>query len=289
VVLGGGGVVGIAWEAGVVAALSEAGVDLADADVVVGTSAGSVIGARVVLGCPADEIVDHALGRVELALDPDAQATPLVHGDPAAVREVFMRWMAIDEVDEQACAEVGMHAAASPTMSERAWVDLFRAQLPAEWPTADLRAVAVSVTSGVRKVFTADSDVPMHVAAAASCSVPGLFPPVTIDGDRYTDGGVWSCSNADLLLDDGLDAVVFAGAMVGDDGISRLGARSIERELAALRAAGTRTLAITPGTSFSGASLMDPTQREPALEAGRADAKAALDPLDALLRAPSGS
>jgi NTE family protein len=282
-VLGGGGVVGIAWEAGVVSALLDAGHDLAGADVVVGTSAGSVIGTRVRAGASADEIADATLGRVELALDPDAQATPAVTGDPAAVREVFLHWMAIDEVDEAACAEVGRHAVAAPTMAEAAWVDLFRAQLPSEWPAGDLRMVAVSTTTGRRCILRADSGVPLHVAAAASCSVPGLFPPVTIDGDRYTDGGVWSCSNADLVADDGLDAVVFAGAMVGDDGVLRVAARSIERELEALRATGVRTLAITPRAPFSGASLMDPAQREPAFDAGRADARAALERLDALL------
>ena len=54
-VLGGGGITGIAWEIGVLAGLAEAGVDLTGADLVVGTSAGSVVGAQITSGAPLED------------------------------------------------------------------------------------------------------------------------------------------------------------------------------------------------------------------------------------------
>jgi NTE family protein len=155
--------------------------------------------------------------------------------------------------------------------------------VPEDWPVGDLRVTGVSISSGKRVTWDAGSDVPLRLAVAASCSVPGLFPPVTLDGDRYTDGGLWSGSNADLLLGEGCDAVVFAGPMAGDTGIGRVAARSIERELDALAATGTATHALLPRVPFAGTSLMDPLQREPAYAAGFADGRAAAATVAALI------
>jgi NTE family protein len=157
--------------------------------------------------------------------------------------------------------------------------------VPEDWPTGALRVTAVSISTGRRVAWSAGDGVPLHHAIAASCAVPGLFPPVTIGGDRYVDGGLWSGSNADLMLDEGVDAVLFIGPMAGDEGIGRVASRSIARELDLLRAAGISTFALMPREPFPGTSLMDRTQAEPALEIGRADAEAAADTVDRLVHA----
>jgi NTE family protein len=285
-VLGGGGVVGIAWEAGVVAGLADHGVDLAAAEVVVGTSAGSVIGTQLRSGWSVEEIGDAARGRREVTVDTDALAAPPVDGDPNAVREVFRRWIRVDDIDEAQAREIAQLAATAPTMAESSLLALTGSAVPEAWPARELRITGVSVATGRRVAWTARDGVPLRHAIAASCSVPGLFPPVTIGDDRYVDGGLWSGSNADLLLDDGLDAVLFVGPLAGEEGIGRVASRSFARELDTLRGAGIATFALTPREPFVGTSLMDPTQRESAYDIGRADAAAAADEVARLVAAP---
>src|SRR3954464_14941252 len=60
-VLGGGGITGVAWEIGVLAGLADAGVDLTGADLVVGTSAGSVVGAQVTTGGNLGDLFERQL------------------------------------------------------------------------------------------------------------------------------------------------------------------------------------------------------------------------------------
>lgn len=282
-VLGGGGVVGVAWEIGVLSGLADAlGWDPADAAVIVGTSAGSVIGTQLRQGRTLDDLVDEQRhGGLRIARNDSPAA------DPDAVLAVFKRWAGPELMDADTARAVGELATALPLADEAAMVESFRAVLASEaWPADDLRITGVSVATGERVAWTADAGVELVRAVTASCAVPGMFPAITIDGDRYLDGGLWSGSNADLLVGDGLPAAVFIGPMgVGATGLGRLSARMLEHERALLATAGTTLAVVEPGDRFTaaGMQLMDPSRRLEALDIGLAEGSAAGDRLAAVL------
>ena len=190
-VLGGGGITGIAWELGILAGLAEAGVDLTDADIVVGTSAGSVVGAQVANGVPLADLYaaqleppDAELGG-RLSRHRRAQARAAL---PAA------RQRARQAGPGRPRGAARPHA---PGSVDREGV--IRSRLPVHgWPERDLRMTAVDAESGEFTVFTADSGVDLVAAVAASCAVPTVWPPVEIGGRSYMDGGMRSTANVDV-------------------------------------------------------------------------------------------
>ena len=267
-VLGGGGVVGIAWEVGVLASLADAlGWDPATADVVVGTSAGSVIGTQLRQGRGVEDLVtEQRTGGLRVGR-PTGEPT-----DPAAALAVFRRWAGVEHMDPGTARATAELAMAAPTPDEASMVESFRAALPDErWPAGDLRVTGVSVTTGERVAWTGASGVALVRAVTASCAVPGMFPAVTVGGDRYLDGGLWSGSNADVLAGDRLEAALFVGPMgAGTTGLARFSARALERERATLATVGTSLELVEPGERFRAAAmqLMDPARRVEALEIG---------------------
>ena len=184
-VLGGGGIVGIAWEAGVIAGLAERGVRLAQADEVIGTSAGSLVGAWLAGGRDFAAIAADAggaPGRRRERRPPRPRS-----GDP---RPHLPHLDGFESVGPEQARELGALALAAPTPPEDRSVAWFARELAnASWP-ARLRVTAVDAESGELRVFDAKSDVPLERAVAASCCVPGIFAPVSIEGRRYVDGGV---------------------------------------------------------------------------------------------------
>ncbi|MGH3444673.1 MAG: patatin-like phospholipase family protein [Nocardioidaceae bacterium] len=197
-VLGGGGVTGIAWELGLLKGLADGGVDLTGADVVVGTSAGSVVGAQVTGKRSVDELYDGQLavadteigGKFGLSVMIRLAVLGLLPGDGRAKRRRIGR-AALRTHPEPGDERVRL-------ISERLGAT--------DWPERDLRVTAVDVDSGELRVFDGSDDVDLVHAVAASCAVPLVWPPVAIDGHRYVDGGIRSTANADLVR--GCDRVV---------------------------------------------------------------------------------
>ena len=269
-VLGGGGVVGVAWEIGVLEALmQEHALSPTEAAAIVGTSAGSVVGTQLAAGQSIDSLVERQLAPAESV--GGGAAAP----DMNAVMQIFGGMMTAEEMTIDLAKETGRLALEAPTGSEDAWVGSFDGFLGVQaWPEhADLRVVALSCTTGQRRVWTRADDVAVTRAVASSCAVPGLFPPVTIGGDRYTDGGAWSPSNADVLAGEGYDAVVFIGPI----GTFLAGTPQVDRELDLIRAQGSRTASILPGEGFADLrlQLMNPAFRAQGLEIGRQDGSSA--------------
>lgn len=232
-VLGGGGIVGVAWETAVLAGLMDGGVDVRDADIIVGTSAGSIVGTQIARGRDPREMMGDNRARAREA--PAARRMP----SPEEMMPVFRAWGSFDEMTDAACAVVGAAAIATPTMSEEEYLAGFAVNGEGGWPATPLLITAVDCASGALRVFDATSGVPIELAMAASCAVPGMFPPVTIEGRRYTDGGLRSGTSADLAQRVEPDSVLVIAPMGG--GESRIGmaiARSMAREIAALEAAG---------------------------------------------------
>jgi NTE family protein len=260
-VLGGGGITGIAWEIGVVAGLAEAGVDLASADLVVGTSAGSVVGAELLSGVPFEDVYQSQL---EDATGERADRIGL--GVIARLLTASLR----TRHPERGRARLGRAALAARTQSESEWRARFESGLSSlAWPERRLLITAVDAESGEAKVFERDSGASLLDAVAASCAVPLVFPPVTIAGRRYMDGGVRSFSNADLAA--GCDRVVVLAPVTF--ALRRAG--RIGWQLASL-GRGVRTVVLSPDSAARqaiGSNVLDPARRAGAARAGRDQGK----------------
>jgi len=188
-VLAGGGATGIAWEAGIILGLRDGGIDVRDADTMIGTSAGSMVAAHLRIG--TDE--GNAFARIREgaplgdygrlgAADATRYLRAQLHPDPRRGRSL-----------------VGQAALSARTTTEEEWLAAIGLGLIGKpWPQRRLLVTAVDAASGTSVVFDSTSGVPLERAVAASCAVPGVFPAVEIAGRRYVDGGLRSIANADL-------------------------------------------------------------------------------------------
>ncbi len=266
--LGGGGVAGIAWETGVLFGLSEAGVDVTGADLVVGTSAGSTVGAQMSSGMPLAEMWARQVepGR--------QQPEPAPAGSPLAELMATMSLLAERHVDPKELRRaIGEVALAASTVDEDVRRAVIAARLPRrDWPARDLRIVAVDAHTGDPIVFDRAAGVGLVDAVAASCAVPGVWPPVNVNGTRYVDGGVRTMTNADLAA--GYQRVLVLAPLdepAVHDQVAELGrAALLQPDEASLAAFGT--------------NLLDPSTRTPAAEAGYAQAVAEAARVAALWR-----
>lgn len=265
-VLGGGGVTGIAWEVGLLAGLAELGLDLTDADTVIGTSAGSVVGGQVTSGHPLTELYERQLSGY----------------GPESLSRLGLRfrarfaWALLRGRSGPAFRRrVGAMALRADTVTEQERLEVIAARLPEhEWPTRDLRVTAVDAQTGEFRLLDRHSGVPLITAVAASCAVPGVYPPVTVDGRPMVDGGVMSGSNADVAA--GAGAVVILAP--SPRGIGPMTGADAQAE--ALRAAGARVVVVCPDAAALvaiGKNVLDPAARAPSAEAGRAQAARVLD------------
>jgi NTE family protein len=265
-VLGGGGLVGIAWETGVLAGLSRAGIEPNDADLVIGTSAGSVVGAQIRMGRTPESLLavqsTPSDGRIE---------QNMANIDAQALMAIFAKWGAAREMTPALCAEIGAMALNARTGGEAEWLAGFDALIGnTDWPPKPYVATAVDAQNGAFATWDITSGVPLQRAVASSCAVPGMFPPVTINGRRYVDGGVRSGTNADQAQ--GHDVVVIVAPIgASAEGIGGIARRQLDAEAAALRAGGSAVTVVLPDPAAMeafGPNLMDPSRRAAAAEAG---------------------
>lgn len=191
-VLGGGGPVGRAWEIGLVVGLAGQGIDLGTADLIIGTSAGAVVGAQLAL--------KQGFG-ARSTIAATALAPPPVPSSVMADLGAAMVRAAQSPEPEPVRAEIGKMALNAQTVSEEASVSrpLFDPFVGQAWPD-HFRATTVNARTGQLQVWDASSGVPLERAIAASAAAPCVWPPITINGERYIDGGVRSMLNADLAI-----------------------------------------------------------------------------------------
>jgi NTE family protein len=265
-VLGGGGPVGIGWESGLAVGLTGEGIHFAAADLIVGTSAGSVVGAQLALAMDLSETV----ARV---------AEPLPVAEGASGLEAFMNAMAEAATGgsspEEARLALGRLSTSAATVSEETFLRAFSQFEGRPWP-ATFACTAVEVRSGDFTVWDAASGVDLVAAVASSCSVPGIFPPVTIGGERYMDGGMRTPLNADAAVGHDVAVVVSCFPLALPEGMSdplfdALSAQ-VEAELTRLRTAGAAVEIVAPGEEFLeisgwGLNLMDPSLTRRAYDA----------------------
>ncbi|GFH34788.1 patatin [Streptomyces pacificus] len=272
--LGGGGLAGIGWEVGILHGLAEAGADVSGADLIVGTSAGSVVGAQLSSGLlTLPELYERQLA------DPEGEV-PAGMGPTVLARYV---WGVLRSRDAEAYgARMGRLALSARTEPEEARRAVFAARLLThEWPQARrLVVTAVDALTGRFHAFDRSSGVELLDAVGASCAVPGVWPPVTIGGRRFIDGGVRSSTNADLATGHGT-VVIVAPLSVGGGPVP-----SARAQASRLAATGTRVVLITPDRAARrafGRNVLDPARRAPSARAGRAQAVAHADAVRAAL------
>jgi NTE family protein len=259
-VLGGGGLAGIAWETGVLHALAERGLDPRSADIVVGTSAGATVGGQLASGLPIVDLFDRQADPARHTTELTPQLSP---EDMAALWESLTA--NLDAEPQVRGRTLGALALAARTVPEAARREVIAARLPRpEWPQWTLAITAVDAVTGRLRVFDGTCGVGLVDAVAASCAVPGVWPPVTIEGARYIDGGVRTSTNADLAAG---HARVLILAPMADP--------SIEGQVATLRER-SRVEVIAPDddalTAF-GLNPLDPAIRTPCALAGYAQGK----------------
>ncbi len=274
-VLGGGGAVGIGWETAILSGLMDGGIDVRDADLVIGTSAGSVVGTHIAHGNDPRTVAADQAARPRNARAP----TP---ADPTQMIELFRRWSSFDEMTQANRAEIGRLALEAPTASEEEWLAGFAVNRWHGWPATDLLITAVGCQSGEFRAFSKDDGVPIEIAVAASCCVPGMFAPVTIDGVRYMDGGVRSGTSADLASRISPDIVLVVAPMgASGRGIHIITGRQLDAEVVGLEAQGisTRVVKLDEAALEHAANLMDPAAVAPAAAAGLAHGRRLADEL----------
>lgn len=267
-VLAGGGVAGIAWELGVLLGLRDGAPTLSpavvDADVIVGTSAGSTVAAQIADGTDLQQLFDRQLQPTSSEIEVDVDAEALMAGFAAAAEGAS----SAIEVRRR----IGDLALSTSTVDESVRLAAIRGRLLDErWPDRTLLIPAVDATTGEVVIFDRTSGVSLVEAVAASCAVPGVWPPVTIDGRRYTDGGTRSGTNADLAGPADRILVItptLAGAQSAldhlDEEIQQLGEDKVmvvHADEASIAAFGNNPLS--------------PATREPAASAGREVGRAA--------------
>lgn len=318
-VLGAGGVTGGAFHAGVLAALhDELGWDGRDADLVIGTSAGSMTGAALRAGLAPRDLLARATGdaltpegrRLVSSMPPPPASIPLrrdvrraaVRSGPAALGSLArMAW---------ARSSIGAMAAAVLPRGTVPIADLasgFDPLFRDRWPDRQLWVCAVRLSDGRRVVFGRDRNAPVVTAVAASCAIPGFFEPVDIDGVEHVDGGVQSPTNLDLAGKGDVDGRRYDLAIVSspmsmagrrvrvapDAPLRRATRLLLDREAIGVRRRGTSVIAFQPTAADAdvmGTNAMDPSRRSVVAKAiyestrrrlARADTRAALEALSA--------
>ena len=293
-VLGGGGVLGEAWMLGVLAGIEHASAfDARECERYVGTSAGSIVAARLVAGRSPGEEID---GRVEQAVPDEAtvgartllgQAVRIgasaagVAAAPLAVAGLRLSTAGGALARRAALSRV---PPGRRTLTDLArWIERIGARFDGR-----LLISAVDTASGRRVMFGAPGAPQASVAEAveASCAIPGVFRPVAIADRSYVDGGVWSPTNMDVLdVRDG--ERVLCLNPTGSVGRGRMGSPAaavgaLSRSVAAveatvLRRRGARVLMVAPNAGAVeaiGPNLMDSGPRRQVLRAGFAQGAA---------------
>jgi NTE family protein len=262
-VLAGGGVAGIAWETGVLCGIADESPAtahaLVDSDVLIGTSAGSAVAAQLASGTGLDELFARQVAKTSAEIDPGVGVDAITELFLAAVAEP-------DTTTEQKLQRIGAVALAADTVSAPARRAVIADRLPSHrWPKRELQITAIDIDTGDLVVFDRFAGVDLVDAVAASCAVPGAWPPVQIGTRRYMDGGVGSTVNLELAR--GCDmAVVLVPS--GESAPAPFGGGAAA-EVAAFPGRVRAVFADDDALAAFGADPLNPACRVPAAWAGR--------------------
>ena len=262
-VLAGGGLAGIAWETGILRGIADESPETAkallDADVLVGTSAGSTVAAQLSSGLGLDALFDRQTSASSTELTPNVGIEEIT--------DLFVAAMLTPNTTQtQKLQKIGAVALSTATVSEAVRREVIAHRLPShDWPERVLRISAIDAATGELVTFDNHSGVDLVDAVAASCAVPGVWPPVTIGDRRYMDGGVGSSVNVALAGD--CDVVVVL-VPSGRSTPSPFGDGAAE-EVDTFAAATFGVFADDESLAAFGPNPLDPACRTPSALAGR--------------------
>jgi NTE family protein len=266
-VLAGGGLAGIAWEIGVLRGIEDESAETVTAllasDVVIGTSAGSAVAAQLGSGRSLDELYERQITGASKEITPGV--------DIEGITELFLNALSDrDATTAQKLQRIGQVAQTTATVPEAVRRDVIAQRLPShDWPERELRITAIDIGTGELVVFDRGSGVDLVDAVAASCAVPGAWPPVTIGEHRYMDGGVGSTMNLKLASDCGTVVVLVPS---GQGAPSPFGPDpAVEVDAFPGRSLGV--FADDDALSAFGPNPLNPACREPSARAGRAQGR----------------
>lgn len=289
-VLGGGGMVGMAYHAGVLRALEqEAGFCPADADLVVGTSAGSVVGAYLRSGWSTEDFWQLALGTHPTKPGIGGQ----VDGKPVGSELMTATWRTPFDLSRRALGSAYVlgrslspfrlpMAVPVPAVLARLFPGglfemtegrrRFEEELPEEWPAAALWLTTVDISTGRRVVLgrTGAPACSLRKAVMASAAIPGFYRPVKVGRRVLVDGGAHSSSNLDLAVRARCSLIIGVVPMAFDTALApaalmqlvrRWPARSLAAEVALAKRRGVEVLLLRPTAEevgLHGLNLMRP-------------------------------
>jgi NTE family protein len=289
-VLGAGGVLGAAWMTGALSSIADlTGFEGCRSEVVLGTSAGAVLGSFIARGVTTERLVHHQR-KARAAGDPGIEQ----YGPDSVPRSLppSPRWGTVGSAKVLGAAvrrprsvPAGAALSAMLPVGRGDLEPIGRLVRKADgqepsWPAnPQLWVVATDFETGRRVVF-GRPDAPaaaVSEAVMASCAIPAWYRPMVIDGRRYVDGGACSATSADLLTRVGLDEVYILAPMASfeldrpssplariERQLRRVTTKRLQREAAALKAAGTAVTMLAPGPedlAVIGANMMDPRRR----------------------------
>jgi NTE family protein len=262
-VLAGGGLAGIGWETGILRGIADESPDTAkallDLDVLVGTSAGSTVAAQLGSGLGLDVLFDRQTAASSTELNPDVGVDEIT--------ELFVTAMLTpDTTTAEKLQKIGSVALSTQTVTEAVRRNVIAQRLPShDWPDRVLRISAIDTATGELVMFDRSSGVGLIDAVAASCAVPAVWPPVTIGGRRYMDGGVGSSVNLALANDCDIAVVLVPS---GRSAPSPFGGGAAE-EVDALGGSAFGVFADDESIAAFGPNPLDPACRKPSALAGR--------------------
>lgn len=275
-VLAGGGVAGIAWETGFLLGVQEKSPDAAaallTADVLIGTSAGSTVSAQIAGGATLQELFDAQTAEATGELDPKV--------DVEILGQMFVDAIAGSQDRAEQLRALGEAATDADTVEPAVRRAVIEARLRNRvWPDRELRIPAINTRTGELRVFGNADGVDLVDAVGASCAVPGVWPVVTIDGERYMDGGMASGSNVQLAAD--CDVVVVLSP-AADPAPNLLGG-SLREEIDVMAKRVLPIFADDAVVEAIGTNSLSPTTRRPAAELGREQGRRTADEIAAFL------
>ncbi len=262
-VLAGGGLAGIGWETGILRGIAdetpETAKALLDLDVLVGTSAGSTVAAQLGSGLALDVLFDRQTAASSTELNPSVGVDEIT--------ELFVTAMLIpNATTAEKLQKIGAVALSTQTVTEAVRRNVIAERLPShDWPDRVLRISAIDTATGELITFDRNSGVALVDAVAASCAVPGVWPPVTIGERRYMDGGVGSSVNMALANDCDVAVVLVPS---GRSAPSPFGGGAAE-EIEACGGSAFGVFADDESIAAFGPNPLDPACRKPSALAGR--------------------
>jgi NTE family protein len=266
-VLAGGGLAGIAWETGILQGIADEAPDVADAllaaDVLLGTSAGSTVAAQIGSGTGLEDLFAAQISADSSEIDPGVNIDDIV--------ELFVTAMSTPgATTEEKLRRIGAIALSTQTVAEPLRRAVIGHRLPSrEWPDRVLRVTAIDVATGELVVIDRESGIGLVDAVAASCAVPGAWPPVTVGERRFMDGGVGSSVNMAAASD--CDAVVVL-VPSSDTTPSPFGDGAVT-EIAHFPGQTLAVFADDASLTAFGPNPLDPACRIPSANAGRAQGR----------------